>query len=438
MKKLLLTTLISFSSIGYTQNSSETLKQATDLLNGGKPVQAYQLLQQGYTAKKASNQELFLLGMSAKQSGDSTAAKQYFEQLLARDPNAARVKLELAETVFQLGEKQYAKNLLIDVKKMNPPQGVLQNINGFIAQIDNPNAQRHSTKRGSWSVWGEVGFMVDSNANAAPAIDTVTMYNIPFTLSNNAKKTDDTAKVIKLGASHHMNLGKSVSWQTALSAHWQDYKKLSQLDSLQFSLQTGPSFQLSEKASLYVPFTGNRVKIGHQQSYYYYSYGLSPRLRYAFSPRMNLNSSLTISKRKYKSDNKPDVTTVSLTPSVQYALSTNDVINTGLMIGKTKSSNDFESNNSLGAFVNYQHQFDNGFLVAGSLSYDRQNYRGKEAAFSSVRKDKLFNASISITKKIKAINADLSLSISHSNNNSNLPLYDYKRNQTYLSLSKSF
>lgn len=438
MKKLLLTALIGLSFTGYAQNSRETLQQATSLLNGGKPAQAYQLLKQNYEQGKASNQELFLLGMSAKQSGNIGVAKQYFEQLLKRDPNAARVKLELAETVFQQGDKQYARNLLVDVKKLNPPQGVLQNINGFIAQIDNPNMARRSTDRVQWNFWGEAGVIVDSNANAAPVIDTVTMYNIPFTLSDDAKATDDVAKVVKLGVSNAIALGNKATWQTHLSAHWQDYNKLSQLDSLQLSLQTGPYIALSPQASLNVPITANRVKIGHNQSYYYYSYGISPRLTYRFNPQLSLNTGLSVSKRKYNSDNKPDVTTISLSPSLQYVLSPNDIIGGGLTLGKIESDNDFDSNNSLGVFANYRHQFENGFSTALSVGYEGQEYDGKEPAFSEIRKDKLFNASVSATKHIEAIDADVSLSVSYSKNNSNLPLYDYKRVQTYLGINKSF
>ncbi len=437
MKRVLVTTLIGLSFVGYAQNSNETLQQATVLLDRGQPDQAYQLLQQSYEADKAGNQELFLLGMSAKGTGDKAAAKGYFEQLLARDPNAARVKLELAETVYQQGDKQYARNLLLDVKKMNPPQGVLQNINGFIAQIDNPNIQ--SSRRGvSWNFWGEAGFMVDSNANAAPAIDTVTMYKIPFDLSDDAKETNDTAKIVKLGVSNAIPIGKQASWQTHLSMQWQDYTDLSNLDSLQLSLQTGPNVVLSNQTSLSLPVTANRVKFGHGEPYYYYGYGISPRLTYRVSPQLSLNLAGTVANRNYRSDSKPNVKTLTLTPSVQYAVSAQGVLGGGLTLGRESSDNDFDSNRSLGVYGNYRHQFDDSLMASISLGYEGQNYDDNEPAFSDKRKDKLFNVGVSVSKHVAPIDADISLSVSHTNNDSNLPLYDYKRTQTYLSINKQF
>lgn len=439
MKKILLSVIVGLSCSTYAANTSATLQQASKLLSTDQADKAYQLLQVNYDANQVGNQELFLLGMAAKKSGDKAAAKGYFEQLLAREPNAARVKLELAETVFQQGDKQYARNLLVDVKNLNPPQAVLQNINGFIQQIDNPLATRQSTGgRVQWQTWGELGFMVDTNANAAPVVDTVTMYNIPFSLSDDAKETDDTAKIVKLGVSNARQINNTASWQTHLTAQWQDYNKLSELDSLQFSLQTGPYIALSPRTALNVPITANRVKIGHEQSYYYYSYGISPRLSYRASPELTLNTAVTLAKRKYKSESKPDVLVTTLTPSVQYALSSNDIIGWGLTLGKEKSDNDFDSSRLLGTFANYRHAFNDDFSISFSLGYEGQSYDGREAAFTKKRKDKLFNAGISATKYINAIDADLSLSISHSKNNSNLPLYDYKRTQTYLSINKRF
>lgn len=438
MKKILLSVILGFSCSAYAANTATTLQQAAKLLDDHQSDKAYQLLKENYDGNQVGNQELFLLGMAAKKSGDTEAAKDYFEQLLARDPSAARVKLELAETVFQQGDSQYARNLLVDVRNMNPPQGVLQNINGFIQQIDHPSSARSlSNKRVQWNVWGELGFMVDSNANAAPTIDTVTMYNIPFTLSDDAKETNDTAKVVKLGLSNVIRINNRASWQTHLMAQWQDYQKLSQLDSLQLSLQTGPYIALSPKVTLNIPITTNRIKIGHEQSYYYYSYAIAPRLSYRVSPKLILNTAVTLANRKYRSD-KPNVHIATLLPSLKYSLSSKDTIDLGFTVGQEKSNNDFDSNRSLGTFVNYQHIFNDDFYLSLSLGYQGQFYDAKEVAFTRKRKDKLFNASISATKHIKAINADLSLSISHSKNNSNLPLYGYQRTQMYFGIHKSF
>ncbi len=440
MKKLVLATLVSLSCSVYAANDSAALNQATELLKNNQPEQAYQLLEKNYEAVNTSNQELFLLGISAKQAKNLTASQQYFEQLLKRDPSAARVKLELAETVFHLGNRQYARQLLVDVKNMNPPQAVLQNINNFIYQIDNPNVVQptNNPSRVQWGVWGELGFMVDSNANAAPVIDTVTMYDVPFTLSDDAKQMKDNAKIAKLGITNHIKLSDRVYWQTQLSGHWKGYNTLSILDSLQFNLQTGPYVALIPTISLRLPVTANRVTIGHKDSYYYHSYGVSPQLNYQFSSKSNLSTAFTWAKRQYQNENKPDVTTLSLSLSLQYRLSENARIGVSFNLGEENSKNKFDSSSTLGGNINYSYSFNSDFSISSSLGYDVQSYKEKEAAFSEKRNDKLFNASISATQYLNAIGTDLSLSVSYSKNSSNLELYDYTRTQTYLSISKSF
>lgn len=435
MKKLLLSGMVGLSClVGATD--AERLQQAAQLLQVGEAGQAYELLLAQYDPQQADNQELFLLGMTAKESGKLEDAQGYFEALLAREPDAARVKLELAEVVYEQGGADYARSLLLEVRATNPPERVLQNINGFIAQIEHPNLD-FSNKRVYWGAWGEVGFIVDSNANAAPLVDTVTMYNIPFTLSDDAKQTSDTAKVVNVGLNNAIALSDNSRWLSRLSLQWQDYAKLSQLDSLQLTVQSGPSIGLSSRLMVDLPLTANRVRFGHEDSYYYYSYGVSPRLSYQATPKLNLYASLNAAVRKYR-QNRPDVRIYSFSPSLQYAFNEKSLLGFGLSVGREDSAQAWNSNRSVGVFSQFRHAFNDDFSAYVSAGYEQQSYDGREPAFATTRKDNLFNIGAGLNYHVKPLGADLNLSISHNHNDSNLTLYDYKRTQVYLNLRKQF
>ncbi len=48
----------------------------------------------------------------------------------------------------------------------------------------------------AWSFSFGLGYEYDSNVNAGPGVDTILMYNLPFTLSDDAKGNSDYAKKI--------------------------------------------------------------------------------------------------------------------------------------------------------------------------------------------------------------------------------------------------
>jgi len=153
------------------QTPSQTNAQVRALLASGQAQEAQALLAPLAQSGQADNQTPFLLAMAAKQQGNWTAVKGYLNELLAREPAAARVKLELAEALYRTGEPIRARQLLNEVKASNPPAKVGENIDAFLAFIQ-------SETPSLFSGWVSIGRLHDSNANQGPDIDTVLMYNL--------------------------------------------------------------------------------------------------------------------------------------------------------------------------------------------------------------------------------------------------------------------
>jgi len=73
--------------------------------------------------------------------GDLEGAIGVFEQMLIYDNELPRIRLELGVLYFRLGANALARTYLNSVKEFNPPQTVLDRVNGFLDAIeesDNP------------------------------------------------------------------------------------------------------------------------------------------------------------------------------------------------------------------------------------------------------------------------------------------------------------
>ena len=68
-----------------------TLVKATELIKAKKPTEAYDLLKASFDPKDTSPDELFVMGLAAKQAGLVQESVGHFETTLAAAPQAHRV-----------------------------------------------------------------------------------------------------------------------------------------------------------------------------------------------------------------------------------------------------------------------------------------------------------------------------------------------------------
>jgi len=285
---------------------------------------------------------------------------------------------------------------------------------------------------------GSLGWIYDSNANAGPTVDSVVMFGVPFTLSNDAKKTSDHASQLNLGFNHRTGLTDDMSVQNSLSLNYTDYNNLNTLDALVFSGSTGLSYKVNDKLVASVPLVTDWVKIGHDNPYHSYSYGLAPQLRYQLDKQLSLSLGTSLSRKKYQSSSTRDSENYSISPSLTYQINPQSYAFLGARVGKIHSGLDYYSNNTTNINAQYGYAFENGVQTSINGSYTDSKYDGKEAAYTEIRRDKTHSIGVNASYGIKAISSNLVFSINHTNNDSNLPIYKYDRNQASLSLRKTF
>jgi tetratricopeptide (TPR) repeat protein len=415
----------------FADNNAARLNKAMILLEDGKHQEAYSFLMKHHDENSEDAQEWFLLALSAKQLGKFSEAEKFCERVLAIDSGAQRVKLELADICYQKGDSEKAKQYLLEVKATHPPGKVGANIDKFLAVIDSPKSK-------NWHIYGDAGWLYDSNVNSGPDTDTVLMFGLPFHLSKDAKERSDHAFTARAGFNHVTPLNDNIAWQGDYAVSTINYSSVNELDSLLFTASTGPAWRINHKFTLSAPLVGEWVRYGYDDDYYSYSYGLAPQLRYKLSKKIALNLLATVSDKKYNNNSDKDLVRYSAEPSISWQPDNKSYAKAAVVGGAENSGIDIFSNDLLGAKANYNRQLTERISGSVNASYFDTQYRGKEAAYDDERRDKSFRVGTRLVYNIKPINADVILSASYTNVDSNLELYEYDKIQTSVSLALSF
>jgi len=434
MKKILIS--ICSATLLFSATVDENNTEAIKYLESNKITQAYEILEEEYTNKNYNNETLFLLAKTATKLGEYDSAVVYYEELLQRDKGANRVRLELAALYYKLGDLKKAKELFLIVKAAHPPKRVGDNINGFISMIDKTVLQ--GTQK-SWSITFDLGYMYDSNANAGPNIDSVLIYDLPFTLSADAKESSDHAMKYSFSFNHlkRFESNSRLYWQSSLGINIVDYNNLDTLDSKVLYLSTGPSLKYN-KYTFSLPLNFNYVIIGHDESYYSSNIGLSPQIAYQLQPNLSLSASVSLGDRQYYNNPQRRAKTGMLRVSSRYFINQSSFVDLGAYSGRENSKTDIYSNNSRGLSLGYYKAFSQSLNVYLSESYSRTGYDGIEDAYSESRDDKTNTLSAQISYFIPKVQLNCTLNGSYTKNISSIDMYGYKRKMLSLSLSKSF
>lgn len=432
MKQWLLFILIgSFGTTALAASTDETLQQAMSLLEKHRPLQAYNLLSAAHQQSSNNPQEWFLLAMSAKESGKSIdESVSYLRKVLVLDPTADRAKLELASLLYKQGKAKEAKQYFMEVKANKPPAAVGKNIDSFMTGAVGSEK--------NWNMRAYAGWLYNSNVNSGPSTDSISIFGLPFTLSMDAKKTSDSAWTTGASFEHTKQLGEHSDWQSGLSVNQTDYKKINVLDNTSITASTGVDWKVDEKTAFSIPLVGNQVKVGHDKSYYSYSYGVSPQLRHQINKMLSLGVAASVGKTKYNDQADRNMNVWSLSPSINYQPNQTNNVEFRFVAGKENSGIDTFSNKLLSVSTTYTHLFKNGLRGDMHYTYTDTKYDAIEPAYTKVRHDKNNTLAAEMTFPLKQLKSDINLSLSHTDNANSLELYDYNRNQVSVTLQKQF
>lgn len=387
-----------------------------------------------YKKQKLYNKEsLFLLGKSAAKSQKLQLAEENYEELLAQEESAHRVRLELAAVQFQQNKLEAAKQNLEIVKASRPPKKVGENIELFLGRIEKETPKE-------FSYTASIGYLYDDNVNAGPNEDTILIYNLPFSLSDDAREREDKAFLLKLGLTHNIYSGAYFDWASTLNFSITDYQRINAYDTQSVSMSTGPVFE-TEDTKYSIPMIFSRVAIGLDYDYYYFAYGVAPQAVYSLSDRSRIKTIFTWHSNDYNDDIGGDWDSVSTSAGIsfQYLLTQSSFLEPSFRYGAENAKSDTNTYDYYLTGLTYYSSLYKNLSLYLNPTVSAEYYQQQVSAFNNQkRKDYVKSMTTSLSYYYDTWKLNTTFVHAYTDNSSNIELYDYGRHQLFLFFSGNF
>ncbi len=187
----------------------EVLGQAESLLASNDAQGAWNLLQPLESEFSGNAFFDYLLGVAALDSGRISAAILSLTRAASAAPQFSGARMELARAHFEAGDRTEARPLFVALLTENPPPGVRDVIDQYIAAIDS----KPSAPSRDFRPYGELMVGYDDNANGS----TSDQQFLGFTLSPENLATDTS--FFEGGAGFNWTIPRSARFAWHLGAH---------------------------------------------------------------------------------------------------------------------------------------------------------------------------------------------------------------------------
>ena len=190
-------------------SADELTDRAKGLLDQGKAVEAFRLLDAVERERAGDPVFDLLLGIAAVDIGQNTRGVFALERVLVVQPGNARARAEIARAYLALGETKNARQEFETVQKQGVPDEVGLTIDRFLDTVDRIDSATRPTLRG----YLEGSFGYDTNINAGPNRDTVQIAVPGF-----GKLEFDLAKESRSNKSAFGTLGGGLNYRAPINS----------------------------------------------------------------------------------------------------------------------------------------------------------------------------------------------------------------------------
>lgn len=393
-------------------------------------------------------QRQFSIGMDALEHDRLKTAREAFSSILSNNPELHRARLELARAYYLSMDYENARREAQTVlDDPNTPVFVRTTLLAFLAQIDED--EKRLKDRHHWTPSIYLGLMQDSNVNVGPDRDVINVRGVARSI--NGAEQSDTAFVVNPGLAHSYNPGKTftlgehagyVLWQSQLNGYYRRYFDETDFNLGVLTFRTGPALVVPRHWRAGIGFQADQIWLGDGRLALFGT--LNPNITWQFGDNTEVTLDGVLARRHYnkKRDTDRDGWYRSAELSAAHYFNNGKF---GLQGGAGYAR--FDANGG-----RFSYRGPNAFAGAiaqpwkdGSVyvraDYRKYDYRGEEPVFVKARDDDEARYTVGLQHNIQsgplAKWAVLANWI-HTNNKSNVPIFDYDRNQFNLGISRSF
>jgi len=280
---------------GATQPASPLFwdKLARQLMDEGKLDEAATVVNARLANSPRDIQALFLKGMIAVAGKNNREAIRVFRSILVDHPDATRVRLELARSFYLDKDYGNAERQFQFALAGNPPPEVVRNINMYMASIRDAK---------SFSYNFGIALAPDTNLNSGSSAREVTLFGLPFDLSDDARHRSGVGIAIDAGAEWAPRIGKAKRLRLGVTGQRREYAG-SNYDDMTTAAYAGPrlvtgKWDLSLLGTAYMRWFGAKP--------YNEAAGTRLETTYYITSRLALSAALAAQWVRYRHDHERD------------------------------------------------------------------------------------------------------------------------------------
>jgi hypothetical protein len=394
-------------------------------------------------------QEQFSAALRAIDDDRLKTARELLDAILTANPSMHRARLELARAHYlsmdYAAARKQAQQVLDDP---NTPPSVRTTVLAFMAQIDAD--EKKLAIRHTWTPSIYLGLMYDTNVNVGPNQDVIQIGGTQFAVT---RSQEDLAFVINPGLAHSYNPGKRFQagehagyflWQSSVNTYFRAYFDEHDFNLGLLTLRTGPAWVVPRRWRAAIGLQADQIWLGDGRLALFTS--LNPSINWQIGDTTEFGLEGVLTRRDYNKDQDGEREGWYQWAGVnlgRYFFDKKLAIKGGAGYHRFDTDDDAERFASEGPDLflgGVAQAWQNGtvFARAGYRNYD---FKGLEPGFPNPRDEDEWRYTAGFQHNFTSGVLDkwaLTGNWTHTDNDSNVPIYDYSRNQVSLGLSRNF
>jgi len=396
------------------------------LLQRGELDRAERIIKARIAVAPKDVEALFLEGMITTARQDYRSAIAIFRSLLIDHPGATRVRLELARAFYL--DKDYGNALRQFQFALagNPPVEVVANINRYMAAI-----------RDAKSLSYNIGIAVapDTNLNAGSSAREVTLFGLPFDLSDDARKRSGVGLAIEAGAEWAPRIGKGKRLRLGMSAQRREYAR-ARFGDMTLAAYGGPRLVAGKWD---VSLLGTTYQRWYASKPYNHAAGARLEATYHLNSRLGIAVALANQRVSYRSTHDRNSVLTALSGTTFYALTASSGINLKAGVSRERARLGPYSNWSGFAAAGYYRDLPMGFSAYVEPSVSVARFDQASVGFGRRRSDSTQSLSIILlNRRLVMTRFTPRISYTFTRQASSIPFYAFTRSRFEIGLTTVF
>ena len=413
-----------------TQSVADALDLAERLVAAGQIEKSRDLLvslEARRTASRAqANQVQFLLGLLDIADKDYADAIVRLHRVLVVEPAAVRVRLELGRAYFLNREYENAERQFLFARAGKLPPNVLNNVDRYLIAIRSLRTFTYSFAFSAAS---------DSNRNAGPATDTISLYGLPFQLSQSAKASSGVGLALDAGLEWAPVVKLPLKWRFGTLLHRAQYRQTA-FDDMTVAAYTGPHLTLRRWD---FNLLGTVARRWYGDRGYLNMAATSADATYFITTRLGLGAALSSNYFTYPQNNLQDGWGHNLSVNFFYTPTPASIVRGSASFGVQGARIAAYASHVQQFGLAYTRESKGGITIGLSPTYTHIDYQAPLAAFNTTRIDHQFSVQVTLlNRRIDWDGFTPRVLYTYTRNASSIPLYTFNRNRVEFGVTRAF